>query len=118
MVVERQPAALSGASRGELLAIQTFYFQAAPQALCGRIVPTFPIATHRAAHTVAGQSGLELAAAMLAAPARVEHQPRLWMAPELSHAQFVCHRTGIRPAAAGKRSRLQCSGFSRWPLNV
>lgn len=66
MVVERQPVdhfVHRVALRGEFLAIQPAHFQATPQTLCGRIVPAVPLATHRAAHAVAGQRGLELTAA-------------------------------------------------------
>ena len=77
VVVERQPVddlIHRLALCGESLAVQAANFQAAPQALGGRIVPAVALATHRRAHAVAAQRVLEHIAAILAAPVRVEDQ--------------------------------------------
>ena len=98
MVVERQPVdyLVPGLPLGgKFLAVQPAHLQASPQALGRHIVPAVPLATHRAAHAVTGECGLELTAAILAAPVRVEDQAWRGMAPEPGHAQCVCHQTGL-----------------------
>ena len=70
VVVERHPVnhLVHGLSAGlEFPAVQTTHFQAAPEALGGRVVPADALAAHRAFHLVARQRRLKFVSAVLAA---------------------------------------------------
>ena len=66
-----------------------------PQALGRRIVPAVALAAHRRLHAVALERVLELAAAVLAAPVRVEDQSGCRLAPEPRHAQGIRDQAGL-----------------------
>ena len=76
----------------EFPAVQTAHFQAPPETLRGRIIPTITLATHRAFHLAARQCRLEFMAAVLTAPVGVKDHALIWRTPEPSHSQCVRHQ--------------------------
>lgn len=75
----------------EAHAVQAAYLQRSPQALRRRVIPAVALAAHRGMHAVGGKRSLELVAAVLTSPIRVEDQPGLRLAPEPRHSQRVDH---------------------------
>ena len=68
--------------------VQATHFQRAPQAFGRRVVPAVALATHRAAHAVGAQDGLEVRAAVLAAAVGMKEEPSRWMPSEPCHPQL------------------------------
>ena len=71
--------------------MHTLVLEAIEPALSRGVIPTIPLAAHRADHAVLFQSVLEGKTGILTAPIRVVNQPRRRFPAEPRHGQRIGH---------------------------